>query len=123
MTAQTIEKKRTDGPDPHNYDPDASIGEILGRVVEDARELVGAEVNLAKAKAHHEVARYKMPAILLVGAFAFVVAALVAFAVGVTMALATLIGPLAGGILATVLLAGVAALLAKMAQKKLERSR
>ena len=95
----------------------------MGRVVEDARELVGAEVNLAKAKAHHEVARYKMPVILLVGAFAFVVAALVAFAVGVTMALATLIGPLAGGILATVLLAGVAALLAKMAQKKLERSR
>ncbi|WP_265562842.1 phage holin family protein [Sphingomicrobium arenosum] len=106
--------------DPQNYDPDASIGDLMGRVVEDARELAEAEINYAKAKVKSEVRPYKQAVVWFALAAVFATAALIAFAVGVTMALATLVGPLAGGIAATVLLLAVAGALAMIGKNKLE---
>ncbi|WP_343347353.1 phage holin family protein [Sphingomicrobium sp. XHP0239] len=108
-------------PDPQApLDPDKSIGELIGRIVEDGRELVGAEVSLARAKAMVEARRYKKSAMLFGVAFVFAVAALVAFAVGMTLALATIIGPLLGGLVATILFLGIAAVVARAGAKRLE---
>ncbi|MEN3971431.1 phage holin family protein [Sphingomicrobium sp. XHP0235] len=110
-------------PDPQApVDPDASIGELIGRIVEDGRQLVGAEISLMREKARVEVGFYKSSAIFFGAAAVFAIAALVAFAVGVTMALATLIGPLLGGLVSTLLFLGVAALLGKMGLKRLEQA-
>ena len=110
-------------PDPQApVDPDASIGELIGRIVEDGRQLVGAEVSLMRAKARVEVEFYKSSAIFFGAAAIFAIAALVAFAVGVTMALATLIGPLLGGLVSTLLFLGIAAVLGKMGLKRLEQA-
>ncbi|MCJ8189912.1 phage holin family protein [Sphingomicrobium aestuariivivum] len=107
-------------PDPQNFDPDDTIGDLMGRVVEDARELAEAEVNYIKVKVKSEARPYKEAAIWFGIAAVFAIAALVAFAVGITLALATLIGPLGGGVVATVLLLGAAGLFATVGKKKLE---
>ena len=108
-------------PDPQApVDPDKTIGELIGRIVEDGRDLVGAEVTLMRAKTMVEVRRYKKSAMLFGIAFVFAVAALVAFAVGMTLSLATVIGPLLGGLAATILFLGIAAIIARMGVKRLE---
>ncbi|WP_265570706.1 phage holin family protein [Sphingomicrobium nitratireducens] len=106
--------------DPQNFDPDESIGDLLGKVVGDARELAEAEIQLAKVKLLSEVGRYRMPAMLLGLAFLLGVAGTVTLFVTIGAALATLIGPLAGGLVSTVLAFAIAGLLAMVAKGKLE---
>lgn len=106
--------------DPQNFDPDASIGDLMGRMVEDARQLAEAEINYAKAKVRSDIRPYQRALVWFGGAVVFAIAALVAFAVGLTMALATLIGPLAGGIVATLVFGAIGAFLAYRGKAKLE---
>ena len=110
-----------DVPDPQSpVDPDKSIGDLIGRIVEDGRQLVGAELKLLKAKGMVEVRRTRRSAVLFGAAAVFAIAALVAFAVGMTLSLASVVGPLLGGLAATLLFAAVAALLVRQGLKKLE---
>lgn len=107
--------------DPQDFDPDSGIGDLLGRVVNDGREYAQAELKLAKAKAVSHAHQYRAPLAMLVVSAIFGIAAVVTLCITVAMALATLIGPLAGGLVATGLAATIAGLLALAAKSRLEK--
>ena len=81
---------------------------LIGRLVDDSRTLVSAEVALYKAKASERVAAYKSAVIFFAVAGVLALAALVALLVGLILSLATLIGPLG----ATAVVVGVVLLIA-----------
>lgn len=82
------------------YDAGAPIDEeqegltrLIGRAVEETREVVSAEVALYKAKARERFSAYKSAIILFAVAGVLALAALIALLVGLILSLATLIGP------------------------------
>ena len=72
---------------------DETVPELVGRLVDDTRGLVAAEVELYKAKASERVAAYKTAAVFFAAAGVLALSALIALLVGLIMTLATLIGP------------------------------
>ena len=94
--------------EPTTGDNDRPVGELVHELIEDGKAYARAEVGLVKATATAKANALKLPAILFGAAFLLSLAAITALAVGVAMALATLIGPLAGGIAAFLLFAAVA---------------
>lgn len=72
---------------------DETVPELVGRLVDDTRGLVSAEVELYKAKASERVSAYKGAAIFFAAAGVLALAALIALLVGLIITLATLIGP------------------------------
>jgi hypothetical protein len=98
---------------------DESVPELVGRLVEDTRGLVSAEIALYKAKASERVTAYKSAAIFFAAAGVLALAALIALLVGLIVTLATLIGP---GFATAVVVIGVltvAAVLAMIGRGKL----
>ena len=95
-------------PEPTPGDSDRPVGELVHELIEDGKAYARAEVGLVKAMASAKANALKLPAILFGIAFLFSLAAITALAVGVAMGLATLIGPLAGGIAAFLLFAAIA---------------
>lgn len=91
---------------------EAPLGELVGRLVNQGKGYARAEVGLAKAIAAAKVDAAKVPAILFAGALLFVIAGVVVFCMTIALALATLVGPLAGGLIATLIAFGIAGLLA-----------
>ncbi|HYJ28906.1 MAG TPA: phage holin family protein [Allosphingosinicella sp.] len=85
-----------------------SIADLVGRLVDEGREVARAEVNLYKQIALRRSARAKSGLVLLVAAGLLAWFAGLALTFGLVLALATLIGPLAAG-LALALVMGVAA--------------
>ena len=98
---------------------EAPIGELVGRLIDEGKGYVRAEVGLAKAIATAKVNSLKLPAALLAAALLFVIAGVVVFCMTIALALATLIGPLAGGLVATVVAFAIAGGLAFLAMNKL----
>ena len=95
-------------PDPAPGDNDRPVGELVHELIEDGKAYARAEFGLVKASAMAKANALKLPAILFGVAFLLALAGIVALAVGVAMGLATLIGPLAGGLVAFLLFAAVA---------------
>jgi len=89
-------------------DNDRPVGQLVHELIEDGKAYARAELEVVKAIATAKADALKVPAILLGIAILLAVAAITALAVGVAMGLATLIGPLAGGIVAFLLFAAVA---------------
>ena len=87
---------------------ESSVGELFGRVAEDARTFAKAEIGLYRAIAAHRAAKARNGAIALVAALFIVNAALITLFVCIALALALLIGPLLAG-LAVFLAVGVLA--------------
>ncbi len=88
---------------------EAPIGELFGRLIDDGKAYAQAEVELVRARGLAQVDRAMLPAILGSGALAFGFAGVIALVLTLVLSLASLIGPLAGGLLATgitVLIAG-----------------
>jgi hypothetical protein len=81
---------------------------LVGRLVDESRTLVSAEVALYKAKAGERVSAYKSAIVFFAIAGVLGLAALVALLVGLIMALATVLHP----IWATLIVVGVVLLLA-----------
>lgn len=100
-------------------DNDRPVGQLVHELIEDGKAYARAEFEVVKAIAATKANALKVPAILFGVAFLLALAAITALAVGVTMGLATLIGPLAGGIVAFLLFAGVAGGLGWYAAKRL----
>ena len=96
------------------------VGELVHELIEDGKAYAKAEANVAKAIATAKANALKLPAILFGGAFVVFLAAITALAVGVTIALATLIGPLAGGVVGFLLFAGIAGGLGWYGAKRLQ---
>jgi hypothetical protein len=112
--------KPADTPSPGPAgDNDRPVGELVHELIEDGKAYARAEVGLVKAMATAKANAVRLPAILFGVAFVLTLAAISALAFGVAAALATLIGPLAGGVVASLLFAAIAGALAWYGVKRL----
>jgi len=91
------------------------VGELVHQLVEDGKAYARSEVNLVKTIAAAKGKALAMPAALLGGALLFAIAALAALAVGVVIALAKFVGPLAAGLITLLIFGGIAGALAWVA--------
>jgi len=94
-----------DGGDDQEEKP---IGELFRQLVDEAEAYAKAEFGLAKATAESKAEAAKRPALLGAAAFLFLQAGVVVLCMTLGLALATLIGPLAGGLIAALITFGVA---------------
>jgi hypothetical protein len=90
------------------FGEEPGVTTLVGRLVDESRSLVSAEVALYKAKASERVAAYRSAIVFFAVAAALGLAALVALLVGLIMALATVLHP----IWATLIVVGAVLLLA-----------
>ncbi|MBA3577768.1 MAG: phage holin family protein, partial [Sphingomonas sp.] len=95
------------------------IGEIVSDLVDEGKAFARAELNLAKAIASAKASGLKAPLILLAAAMFVAMAALNALAVAIFVALDSLMGHFLAGILAFLLIGGVAGLLGWLGYKKI----
>lgn len=99
-------------------DEDASIGETASRLVEEGKAYARAELDVVRARLDVKLVRIRAVAILGGVALLFAIGALIALAVTAVLALASLLGPLGGGLAATALIGALAALFAYLAMKR-----
>ena len=94
-----------DGPagDPR----EESIGDLMGRLVDDARAYGQAEFELVKQIARHRAGKARNGLILLAAGGLLLLCALIALMFGLVLGLATLIGPLGAGAAIAALLGGL----------------
>jgi hypothetical protein len=97
---------------------DAPVGELFGRLVDEGKAYAKAELNLAKATAEAKGEELKRPVLLGAAALLFLEAGVVVLCVTLALSLATLIGPLAGGLIATLVAFGIAGLLGYLAKRE-----
>lgn len=100
---------------------DESVPELVGRLVDDTRGLVSAEVELQKAKLAERVSAYKTAAIFFAAAGVLGFCALIALLVGLIMTLATLIGPGFATLVVVIVVLTVAGGLAMIGRGKLAK--
>ncbi len=91
-----------------------SLPELVSRVVDDAKEVARAEVDLVKAQAVAKVAGYRAPAILLVVAAFLASAAVPALLVGLILTLSPRVGPGWATLIVILVTLTIAGLLAKL---------
>lgn len=84
-------------------DDEAPIGELFGRLIDDGKAYANAEIDLVRARAEAQVDRAKLPLILGGAAVAFGFASVTALILTLVLTLAGLLGPLGGGLLATLI--------------------
>ena len=104
-------------------DDERPIGEVVHQLIDEGKAYAKAEIDLARASALAKVAEFKVPAILLFAALLFAQAAVTVLAVTIALALAPLIGPLGGGLIAVLVAGGAAGLLVWLAQQRLKDAR
>lgn len=95
------------------------VGEIVSQLIDEGKAYAEAEVELAKAKAMHRANGYKRAAVWGAVAFLFVIAAFVALGLTLVLSLASLIGPVLGGLAAITILLIVAGLFGLAAKNAL----
>lgn len=98
------------------------IGELVHQLIEEGKAYAGAELELAKTVAKAKGKALALPVGLCLAAFVFALAAITALAVGVVMALATLIGPLAAGFMGMLVFVAIAGLLGWYGAQQLKRA-
>jgi hypothetical protein len=99
------------------------IGELFGQLIDEGKAYAKAEMGLAKATAEAKADAAKKPALLAGAAMLFLIAGVVVLCMTLALVLATLVGPLAGGLIATLVtfaIAGVLGLWAKQEFGKLK---
>ena len=84
------------------------IGELFGRLIDEGKAYARAELGLARATAEAKAEAAKKPVLLGAAALLFLIAGVVVLCMTMALALATLVGPLAGGLLATLITFGIA---------------
>src|SRR5205085_1025822 len=104
------------GPDPAEERP---IGELVHQLIEDGKTYAAAEFNVAKATALAKADAVKLPTILLGGAFLFLQAGVVLLGMTIYATLVSRLGPFLAGLIATLLMLGIAGGLARYAVKRL----
>jgi hypothetical protein len=96
-----------------------SIGELFGRLSDDARAYAASEAKLYQAIAARRLGRARNGAIALVAAALLANAALIVLLVGLAFQLADLVGPALGGLIVTALVLVLAFLLVRYGAAKL----
>ena len=94
------------------------IGELFGKLIDDGKAYARAELGLAKATAEAKANAAKKPALLGAAALLFLIAGVVVLCMTLALALATLVGPLAGGLIASLVTFGFAAALGLWAKQE-----
>ncbi len=96
------------------HDPrDEPIADLVSRLIEDGRSYARAEIDLLKQIARHRAGRARTGLVLVAAGAVLGLSALTALVLGLVLGLATLIGPLAAGLVVTVALAAIAFLLVR----------
>ena len=95
------------------------IGELFGELIDEGKAYAKAELELAKAIAESKAGAAKKPALLAAASLLFLVAGVIVLCMTFAVALATLIGPLAGGLIAALVTFGVAYCLYSLAMREL----
>jgi hypothetical protein len=104
---------------PAGKQEESSIGEMFGRLSDDARAYAAAEAKLYQAIARRRVGRARNGAIALVAAILLANAALGVLLIGLAFELALHVGPALGGLIVTVAVLGIAYLLVRYGIAKL----
>ena len=104
-------------------DDERPIGELVGQLIDEGKAYARAEVDLAKVTALGKAESFKVPGILLFGALLFAQATVTVLAVTVALALAPLIGPLGGGLVAVAASGAAAAVLGWLGVQRLKAER
>jgi putative superfamily III holin-X len=97
------------------------IGELFGDLVEGAEAYARAELKLAQAKVESKADAAKRPALLGAAALLFLTAGVVVLSMTLALALATVIGPLAGGLISAFVTFAVAYGFYVLATRELEK--
>ena len=97
------------------------VGELIHELIEDGKAYARAEIGLARAIAAAKGKALILPAALFGAAFMFALAGITALAVGVVMALAKFIGPLASGFVGMLVFMAVAGALGWYGAQRLGR--
>ena len=98
---------------------ESSLGELFGRLSDDARSYAAAEAKLYQAIARRRLSRARNGAIALVAAALLANAALIVLLVGLSLELAPLVGPALAGLIVTIVVLGIAFLLVRFGAAKL----
>lgn len=98
---------------------DETLSAVVGRVVEDAKAVARAEVDVVKAQATARVRGYKRSAIFFGVAAVIGFAAAIALVVGLLLTIATLIGPGFATLVVVIVFVAIAGLLAVLGTKQL----
>lgn len=106
---------------PAPADEGETLTTLVGRLVDDSRNLVGAEIALYKARGLERVSRYKSAAIFFVAAGVLALAGLIALLVGLILSLATLIGPLGATAVVVVVVLVAAGILAMIGKSRMKQ--
>ena len=106
-------------PDGGDDQEEKPIGELFGQLIDEGKAYAKAELGLVKASAEAKADAAKKPALLGAAALLFLIAGVVVFSMTLALALATLVGPLAGGLIAAVITLGIAAVLGLLAKQEL----
>jgi hypothetical protein len=91
-----------------------SIGDLLGRLIEDGRSYAEAELKLLKAIAEYRAQRAGRALALLAAGAVLLLSAVTALVLGAVLGLAPLIGPFLAGLLVAALLAAAGYLLIRL---------
>ncbi len=95
------------------------IGELFGQLIDEGKAYARAELGLARAVAESKAGAAKKPALLAAGSLLFLVAGVVVLCMTLALALATLVGPFAGGLIAALVTFGIAYGLYLLAMREL----
>lgn len=107
--------------DPGPPPPERPVGELVHELIEDTKAYARAEISLYKAIGLAKGKALALPVGLFAAAIVLGMTALTALAVGVVLALATLIGPLAAGFVGMLVFVVIAGLLAWYGYSRLRR--
>jgi hypothetical protein len=107
--------------EPGPLPPDRPIGELVHELIEEGKAYARAEIGLAKAIAAAKGQALALPAALFGIAFILALAGVTALAVGVVMALAAYIGPLAAGLVGMLTFLSIAGALGWYGYQRLKR--
>ena len=107
--------------DPGPPPPERPVGELVHELIEDGKAYARAEIDLYKTIAAAKGKALILPAILFGVAFICALAAVTALAVGVVIALAKFIGPLAAGFIGMALFVAIAGGLGWWGYERLRR--
>ncbi len=77
------------------------IGELFGRLIDESKAYARAEFGLAKATAEAKAEAAKKPTLLAAASLLLLIAGVIVLCMTLALALATLVGPLAGGLIAS----------------------
>ena len=97
------------------------IGELVHQLVEDGKAYARAELGVAKAIAASKGKALAIPLAMFGAALLFALAAISALALGMVLALARFIGPLAAGFIGMAIFAAIAGGLAWYGVQRLRR--